>query len=155
MLDSLIAILQDWGYLGSFIAAFLAGSILPFASEIVLIALLQAGLDPVWLVFWTALGNSLGGMTCYLVGMLGKMEWIHKYFKVSREKIDKFHAYLQKKGTFMALFTCLPYVGDVIAICLGLMRSNPWMTAFYMFVGKLARYVIVAYLTIEATSKIL
>lgn len=155
MLETLLQILQDWGYLGSFIASFLAGSIVPFSSEVVFLALYQSGLDPVWLVFWTTLGNTAGGMTCYWVGMLGKMDWIHKYFKVSKEKIDKFHNYLQGKGAFMALFTCLPYIGDVMAICLGLMRSNVWLTAIYMFIGKLIRYIVVAYLFVSAVKFIM
>lgn len=155
MLDSLLNILQDWGYMGAFIASFLAGSIVPFSSEVVFLALYQAGLDPILLIIWTTLGNTVGGMTCYLVGMLGKMEWIHKYFKVSQEKIEKFHVYLQGKGAFMALFTCLPYVGDVIAICLGLMRSNILMTTIYMLIGKLIRYIIVIYLFTKTISIIL
>lgn len=153
-MDTLIAILQDWGYFGAFVAAFLAGSIVPFSSEIVLIALLQAGLNPVTLVIWTTLGNTLGGMTCYWVGMLGKMEWIHKYFKVSEEKLDRFHKFLQGKGSVMALLSCLPYIGDAIAICLGIMRSNAWLTALFMFIGKLARYVIVV-IAFQETAKIL
>lgn len=155
MLDTLLNILQDWGYLGAFVASFLAGSIVPFSSEVVLLALYQAGLNPLWLIIWTTIGNTAGGMTCYLVGKLGKMEWIHKYFKVNQEKIDKFHTYLQGKGSFMAIFTCLPYIGDVIAICLGLMRSNVWMTVFYMFIGKLIRYVIVIYIYSKTVSLII
>lgn len=155
MLESLLQILQDWGYLGAFVASFLAGSIVPFSSEVVFLALYQAGLDPVWLIVWTTLGNTLGGMTCYWVGMLGKMEWIHKYFKASQEKLDKFHRYLQGKGAFMALFTSLPYVGDVIAICLGIMRSNVWMTLIYMFIGKLIRYIVVIYLFAKTLGAIL
>ena len=38
-----IASLSEWGYLGLFIAAFLAGSIIPFSSEVVLGVLLVAG----------------------------------------------------------------------------------------------------------------
>ena len=37
--DSLVQLLIDWGYFGLFISALLAGSIIPFSSELVMIAL--------------------------------------------------------------------------------------------------------------------
>lgn len=154
-MEQLLQILQDWGYAGTFLAALLAGSILPFSSELVLVALLQTDLDPVWLVFWTTLGNTAGGMTCYWIGTLGKMEWIYKHFNVKKEKIERFHRILQGKGAMMAAFTCLPYAGEPIAICLGLMRSNVIATALFMFIGKLARYLIVAYVGIKAGEAII
>ena len=43
MLDSLQQLLIENGALGMFLAAFLAGSFLPFSSEVVMIALLTAG----------------------------------------------------------------------------------------------------------------
>ena len=45
--DSLVQLLIDWGYLGLFISALLAGSIVPFSSELVMIALVKVGLSPV------------------------------------------------------------------------------------------------------------
>ncbi len=153
-MEELMHLLQEWGYAGSFLAALLAGSIVPFSSELVLIALLQAGLDPVWLVLCTTLGNTFGGMTCYWIGMLGKMEWINKYFKVKQETLDKLRTFLQGKGRAMAALTCLPYVGEPIAICLGLMRSSAIPTAIFMFMGKLARYAIVAAVWMKASEMI-
>ena len=58
-----IAGLSEWGYFGLFIAAFLAGSIIPFSSEAVLGLLLIAGYDSWGCVFSATLGNWLGGDT--------------------------------------------------------------------------------------------
>ena len=44
-----------------------------------------------------------------------------------------------------AFFAFLPYVGEAIAILLGLMRSNVWITTVAMFAGKALRYVAVLY----------
>lgn len=49
----------------------------------------------------------------------------------------------RRKGALFAFFTFLPYVGEAVAIVLGLMRSNVWITAVAMFVGKLLRYVAI------------
>ena len=94
---SLVQLLIDWGYFGLFISALLAGSIIPFSSELVMIALVKVGLNPAMCVLSATLGNTIGGMTCYYMGRLGKIDWIEKYFKVKKEKVDKMQAFLQGK----------------------------------------------------------
>lgn len=139
-IDTLIQLLIDWGYPGLFLSALLAGSIVPFSSELVMIALVKVGLSPAICILLATLGNTIGGMTCYYMGHLGKTDWIEKYFKVKKEKIERMQRFLQGKGALMAFFAFLPFVGEAIAIALGFMRSNIWLTASSMFVGKLLRY---------------
>ncbi len=85
-IDSTIQLLIEWGLPGLFISALLAGSIVPFSSELVLVALVKLGLPPTACLISAALGNTVGGMTCYYMGRLGKISWIEKYFKVKKEK---------------------------------------------------------------------
>ena len=139
--DTLIQLLIDWGYAGLFISALLAGSSIPFSSELVMLALVKVGLNPAVCVLAATLGNTVGGMTCYYMGRLGKTDWIEKYFKVKKEKIDKMQRFLQGKGALMAFFAFLPFVGEAIAIALGFMRSNVMLTISSMFAGKLIRYI--------------
>ncbi len=142
-LDTLTQLLIDWGYWGVFIACLLAGSIVPFTSEVIVITLVELGLNPVLCLLFATLGNTVGGMTCYYMGHLGKVDWIEKYFKVKKEKVDKMQVFLQGKGSLMAFFTFLPFFGEVIAITLGFMRSNVWLTTASMFTGKLVRYILI------------
>lgn len=141
MLDWLI----EYGYIGLFLAAFLAATILPFGSEFVFVALIAAGLDGWTCVVVASIGNWLGGMTNYYLGRLGKTEWIEKYLNVKKEKIDKIQHWLQGKGAAMAFFSFLPFVGDVIAIALGYMRANIYIVNISMFAGKLIRFVLIMY----------
>jgi membrane protein YqaA with SNARE-associated domain len=137
-----LGLLIDWGYAGLFISALLAGSIIPFSSELVMLALVKVGLNPAICVLAATLGNTMGGMTCYYMGHLGKTDWIEKYFKVKQEKIDKMQRFLQGKGALMAFFAFLPFIGEAIAIALGFMRSNVMLTSLSMFTGKLVRYIV-------------
>ena len=141
-IDSAIQLLIEWGLPGLFISALLAGSIVPFSSELVLVALIKLGLPPIACLLSATLGNTAGGMTCYYMGRLGKIAWIEKYFKVKKEKVDKMQTFLQGKGALMGFFAFLPFVGEVIAIALGFMRSNVWLTTSSMFAGKLVRYIL-------------
>ena len=75
-----------------------------FQFRLVLVALVKLGLPPTACLISAALGNTVGGMTCYYMGRLGKISWIEKYFKVKKEKVDKMVNFLQGKGALMAFF---------------------------------------------------
>ncbi|MEN9919131.1 MAG: hypothetical protein RL662_1567 [Bacteroidota bacterium] len=141
MLDGFV----EYGYIGLFLAAFLAATILPFGSEFVFVTLIALGLDPWLCVFVASIGNWLGGMTNYYLGKLGKIEWIEKYLKVSKYKIESIEDWLKGKGAIMGFFSFLPAIGDIIAIALGYMRANVYLFAISMFLGKFGRYVAIMY----------
>ena len=61
-MDAITHFLIDYGYWGMFLSAFLAGSVLPFSSEAVMLGLLAAGVDPVPLLIYGSIGNVMGGM---------------------------------------------------------------------------------------------
>ena len=86
------------------------------------------------------LGNFLGGMSCYWLGMLGKVEWIEKYLKLDKVKLQKVQNWIEGKGSWMAFFVFLPGIGDFIAVALGFLRGNVWIVAISMFLGKALRY---------------
>ncbi len=132
----------EWGYFGLFIAAFLAATILPFSSEIVFSALVLAGMNLWGCTLAATLGNFLGGLSCYYLGYVGKVEWIEKYLKIKQAKIDKLQNWLKGKGAAMAFFVFLPGIGDIIAVALGFLRANVWIVSVSMFAGKFIRYII-------------
>ena len=133
----------DWGYWGLFLAAFVAGSIFPMSSEAILVALLALGLNPMGCVVAATAGNTLGGMTCYWIGSLGKTAWIER-LGVGEEQLAKAQRFLGGHGAWMAFFSFLPTIGEAIAVVLGLMRSNRWITFIAMLLGKALRYGLVA-----------
>ena len=141
MLDSF----AEWGYLGLFLASFLAATILPFGSEVVFAALIATGFDIWTSIIIATIGNSMGGMTCYWLGSFGRIEWVERFMKVKRERIQKMQDWLHGKGAMMSFFVFLPGVGDIIAIALGFMRANPWLVLLFMTLGKFARYVVVGF----------
>lgn len=137
----------DYSLWGLFLASFLAATVVPFSSEALLSFLIVNGTD-----FWVAVlvataGNTLGGMTSFGIGYLGKWEWIEKYLRVKRGSIEKWHERLYKRGAIFAFFAWLPGVGDIFAVGLGLLRSNVLITTAAMLAGKFLRYVFWGWLT--------
>ena len=64
--------LIDYGYIGVFIASFLAATVLPFSSEVVLTGVLLGGASYLPCMIAATMGNFLGGMTCYWTG---RIDW--------------------------------------------------------------------------------
>lgn len=143
--SNMLEFLMQYGYVGLFTACFLAATILPFSSDFVFGGLLVAGLAPWPCVVVATLGNWLGGMTNYFLGRLGKLEWIEKYLKIDPAKIEKMQVWLDKKGAYMALFSFVAFVGDIMAVALGYMRANLYIVTICMLIGKFCRYVVVMY----------
>jgi membrane protein YqaA with SNARE-associated domain len=141
MLDTLI----ECGPLGMFLAAFLAGSFLPFSSEAVMLALMAVGVNPWELIFYGTAGNVLGSVFNYCVGRMGKEEWFEKYLHVSPENMDKARRFMRGRGAYMGFFAFIPLLGSAITILLGLMRANILITFLSITVGKTVRYVILIY----------
>lgn len=142
MQDILIGF-ADYGYIGLFVAAFLAATVLPFSSEIVFTTLLYTVKCDVWqCIIAASLGNFLGGMTCYFLGRIGKLEWIEKYLHVKENKIQKWLPRLQRNAAWATFFTFLPGVGDIFAIVAGFLRANIFITTICMLIGKFVRYIV-------------
>ena len=74
--------LLEYGYIGLFIGAFLAATVFPFSSDVLLVGMLAAGGEPITTVTVATIGNWLGGLTSYWVGWLGKLEWLERWFRV-------------------------------------------------------------------------
>ena len=151
-METITEFLIDWGYWGLFLSALIAGSVLPFSSEAVMVVLAGMGLDPVGCVVAAALGNTLGGMTCYWMGHLGNMEWIEKYFHVKKEKMDRAERFVHGRGAWMAFFAFIPILGSAISIVLGMMRANIWIVILAMTIGKILRYALLVWGVLEASA---
>ena len=142
-MEQLLDVLVNYGPLGMFIAAFLAGSILPFSSETVMIALLAIGVDPLVLLLTAALGNTLGGITCYGIGRMASPDWVQRTFRIKEKRMQQAHVLVSRWGALMGLFCWVPILGDAILVTLGMLRSNPVATNLMMFLGRTIRYAIV------------
>jgi len=134
------------GYVGLFFASFLAATIIPFSSDAIVVTMVALGYDAFQTIAIATIGNTLGGLSSYGLGWLGKWDWIEKYLKIKKEKIEKMRQRIQKYTGLAAFLTWLPFIGDVIAVTLGFLKINFFKVAIFMTTGKLARYIVIVYL---------
>lgn len=134
--------LLSLGYIGLFIGSFLAATIIPFSSEVLLTGMLIAEEEHIWTVVAVATaGNFLGGLTSYGIGRIGKWEWIER-LGVKPETLAKQKAKIDKYGSFVALLSWVPFIGDVFAVALGFYRAKFVPSALFMFIGKCGRFIV-------------
>lgn len=142
MTGQIVANGEVLGYGGLFLGSFLASTILPVSSEAVLAAMVIGGFDPIACVMVASAGNSLGGMTSYFMGYVGKWAWLERLFARNKDKVVKVKTWVDRYGSRAALLCWLPVVGDPLAVALGFVRSPVWQVGFYMTVGKFLRYAV-------------
>ena len=144
-MDALTDFLIGYGNWGLLFAAFLAGSVFPFSSEAIMLALLAAGLDPVQLIVYGSIGNVAGSMFNYSVGRMGKTEWFERYLHISKKNMDRAKRFMGNRGALMGFFAFLPVLGSAITVLLGLMRANMPLSILSITIGKVLRYVLLIY----------
>ena len=141
-MDAIILFLMEYGYLGMGVSAFIAGSVFPFSSELVLAGLLLSGLSPWPLIVSATAGNVLGSWVNYWVRSRRGLEWIERYLHVPREKIFRTQRWMQHGGAWMGFFCFLPILGSVLSVTLGFMRSGVVTSFISILLGKALRYAL-------------
>ena len=137
----------ELGYLGLFLAAFIAATIFPFSSEGVLSLLLIAGYNPMVLILIATAGNWFGGLTTFGLGWLGKWEYVEKKLKIPKQKIEEFSLKMHRWGALAGFFCWMPVIGDLLALSLGFLKCNVWLVSITMLLGKGLRYIVWMQLT--------
>ena len=137
------------GYFGLFVAAFLAATILPLSSEVVLSALLLSGGSPVALVSVATIGNVLGSLTNYGLGYWAGPKVAKKWLKLSEEKFIRAEQRFKKYGLFSLCFAWVPIVGDPITVVAGILRIRLLWFVLLVTAGKLLRYIVISVVALQ------
>jgi len=142
---------EDWllqhGLPALFLLSFAASTLLPLGSEWLLVAMLASGNEPLACLLVATLGNTLGGLTNYLIGLFGG-DWLcHGLLHISTRQQQRAARWYQRFGVWSLLFSWLPVIGDPLCLLAGIYRLPlPWFILL-VATGKGARYLALAGLT--------
>jgi len=135
-------VVEEYSLFGLFLSAFLSSTLLPGGSEVVLIYLVSEGWHNLYLLWIVAsLGNTLGGMTSWLLG-----RWlIYRYpDKILNERNHTLALKrLKKWGPWALLFSWLPIVGDPLCLIAGWLKIPILISLLCILVGKSLRYGVI------------
>lgn len=130
-------------YLILFISAFLSATLLPLGSEALLIYNIKEGYNIYFLLLVATLGNSLGSVLNYYLGLKGEEYLINKKF-IKEKYINLSKNYFDKYGAICILFAWLPIIGDPITFVAGVLRYNFKIFVILVVISKLLRYLFIA-----------
>ncbi|AXX93715.1 MULTISPECIES: YqaA family protein [Arcobacter] len=130
-------------YLILFFSAFISATLFPLGSEALLIYDIKEGYNIYLLLFFATLGNSLGSILNYYLGLKGEEYLIEK--KLLKEKyIDISKRYFDKYGFITILFSWLPIIGDPITFIAGVLKYDFKKFVILVIISKFSRYLFIA-----------
>ena len=132
-------------YLILFFSAFISATLIPFGSEALLIYDIKEGFNIIYLILIATIGNSLGSILNYFLGLKGE-EFLIKKNLLKEKSILKSKKYFDKYGWFCILFSWVPIIGDPLTFIAGVLKFNLKLFILLVVIAKLSRYLFVAFL---------
>ncbi len=137
---------SEWGLWGLLISAFVSSTLLPGGSEALLLLLALNGTHEPWVLLVVATaGNSLGGMSSWLLGRW----WVGRFpLRPLASGRQRAVERLQRYGSPLLLLSWLPLVGDPLCVAAGWLKINPLWSLFFITLGKGGRYALLLWFTL-------
>jgi membrane protein YqaA with SNARE-associated domain len=131
-------------YLGLFLSAFLAATIVPFSSEVLLGGMLVSGSFDTWgLLIAASTGNTLGAVINWGLGRYCLHWQDRRWFPVSVKQLDKASKSFNQYGVWTLLLAWVPIIGDPLTLAAGLLRVRFPVFLLLVTISKTGRYLVV------------
>lgn len=128
--------------IGLALAAFVAATPLPMASEPVFLALQVAAAAPLWaLVAVASVANTAGSFVTYALGRGVRVAGAGTRFAPSPETMAKGEAWLRRRGAWALLLSWAPG-GDLIVLAAGALRMPLVLFGVLVAIAKTGRYAV-------------
>ena len=136
-------------YVGLFLAAFGAATVLPMQSEAVLVGMLLSDQYVVSTLLAVAtFGNVLGSALNWLLGRSVERFRHKRWFPVSESKLEKAQQSYLRYGRWSLLLSWVPIIGDPLTVVAGVMREPFWSFLLIVTLAKGVRYLVLTAVTL-------
>jgi membrane protein YqaA with SNARE-associated domain len=136
-------------YIGLFVAAFGAATLLPMQSEAVLVGMLLSDRYVVSSLLAVAtVGNVLGSALNWLLGRSVERFRHKRWFPVSESKLEKAQQSYLRYGRWSLLLSWVPIIGDPLTVVAGVMREPLWSFLLIVTLAKGLRYLVLTAVTL-------
>ncbi len=134
-------------YFQLFIISFLAATILPLSSELVLSTmLLTNSFDKYLLLVVASFGNILGSSVNWYLGKKILIFKDKKWFPANERQIAKGEIYFKKYGIWSLLLAWVPIIGDPLTIVAGILRVKFFTFLLLISISKISRYIFLIFI---------
>ncbi len=126
-------------YLVVFVSGFLAATFLPIYSEAIFLFYLPKEPYPLLLTLSASIGNTLGSLVNYYIGLLGEY-YLRK--KVDLKRLESAEKIFAQWGGWSLLLSWAPIIGDPLTFVAGLLRYDLKKFLILVFIAKFGRYLV-------------
>ena len=134
-------------YFQLLIISFLAATILPLSSELVLSTmLLTDSFDKYLLLVVASFGNIFGSSVNWYLGKKILIFKDRKWFPVNEKQIAKSEMYFKKYGIWSLLLAWVPIIGDPLTVIAGILRVNFFTFLLLVSISKSSRYIFLIFI---------
>ena len=134
-------------YASLFAAAFLAATVFPAQSELVLAYLLRTG-EHSWtlLLAIATLGNVLGSLVNWWLGRMVERFRERRWFPISNKSLERAERWYGRCGKWSLLLSWAPFIGDALTVIAGMLQTPLAIFIPLVAVAKAGRYCVIALL---------
>tara|TARA_B100001287_G_C22351699_1_gene375481 strand:+ start:110 stop:532 length:423 start_codon:yes stop_codon:yes gene_type:complete len=134
---------MEESYFLLFLSAFLAATIIPISSEVMLMGFVSATDKDAWSFFLVAsAGNVLGAIINWVLGRFCINWQKFKWFPVSKVRLHKVNKWFNRFGVWSLLLAWVPVIGDALTVAAGFFRVRFWLFLILVSVSKAGRYAV-------------
>jgi len=134
-------------YFQLLIISFLAATILPLSSELVLSTmLLTESFDKYLLLVVASFGNIFGSSVNWYLGKKILIFKDKKWFPVNEKQIAKSEMYFKKYGIWSLLLAWVPIIGDPLTVIAGILKINFFTFLLLVSISKTSRYIFLIFI---------
>lgn len=137
---------ENGGLWGLFFSSFLAATLLPGGSEALLLWMnFQQEYSPVLLLLAATSGNTLGGLSSWVIG-----RWIRYRFPgagLHKPRQQKALTWIEKHGAPLLLLSWVPIIGDPLCVAAGWARIHWIWSTLFITLGKGTRYAVLLWVS--------
>ena len=130
-----------------FTLSLLLATLLPGGSEALLLYDISLNYNLYLLLFAATLGNTLGALINYFLGLKG-VEYLLRKKVANSQQLEKAAEYFQKYGAWALLLSWVPIIGDPITLIAGVLKYDIKRFIMIVLFAKGVRYIVVALLFI-------
>lgn len=132
-----------------FVVAFVAATLLPAQSELLLAGLIAKEIAPAALLVLVAtLGNVLGSCVNWGLGIYIESFRSRSWFPFKQAHIDKAQVFYRRFGRWSLLASWLPIIGDPLTLIAGVMRERLSVFILLVTLAKFTRYCVIAFVVL-------
>ena len=161
LVDFVTSIISSLGYPGVIFLMILDSAMIPIPSEIILVFsgyLVSTGtFEPIGLILAGSLGNVIGSIITYYVGLkFGRLFVLRfgKYFFIKEHHLEYTEKMFEKYGDIISLLgRLLPAIRTYISLPCGVAKMSVVKYSIYTFIGSVIWNTIFTYIGIQLGNK--